>query len=65
MRDKLLRLTICKWFGHKWGIKGLTRNFDWCGRCASRRNNETGKVTRSVWECGQTYPHRPAIDRGQ
>lgn len=35
--DTIKRATLCRWFGHKWSIHGITGKFQWCGRCALRR----------------------------
>lgn len=32
-----LKRIICRCFGHRWSIQGLTGRYEWCGRCAERR----------------------------
>lgn len=28
---------VCRLIGHRWTIKGLTGRYEWCHRCAARR----------------------------
>lgn len=33
----LMKRTLCRWVGHRFGIKGVTGKYEWCERCATRR----------------------------
>ncbi len=33
----LMKRMLCRWFGHRFGIKGVTGKYEWCERCATRR----------------------------
>ena len=28
---------LCRLFGHKWTVKGVTGRYEWCARCGERR----------------------------
>lgn len=32
-----MKRLLCRLFGHRWTIKGLTGRYEWCGRCRERR----------------------------
>ncbi|MCB4862339.1 DUF1660 domain-containing protein [Sphingobium sp. PNB] len=31
---------LCRLLGHKWDVVSLDYRFEWCSRCAKRRNNQ-------------------------
>lgn len=33
----MLSKLLCRLFGHRWDVKGVTGHFEWCSRCALRR----------------------------